>query len=165
MILLVDGRSGSGKTTFACHLQGVLGWPVLHVEDMYPGWSGLAEASDLIAESVLNPALPAERRGFHRWDWYAYDFAEWVRTPSSASGSLIVEGCGALTKANVAAARGIGDGEAWGVWLDLDREARRARALRRDPEFATHWEMWAEQENAHYSAHVPWELADWIVRR
>ena len=34
--------------------------------------------------------------------------------------SLIIEGCGAVTAANLTAARAIGDGEAWGAWVELD---------------------------------------------
>ena len=165
MILLIDGRSGSGKTTFAAKLRGVLGWPVLHVEDAYPGWDGLAAGSATVGESMLDPGI----LGFRRWDWYADDWAEWVPTPvgpagSAVPGSLIIEGCGALTEANLAAACRIGDGEVWGVWLDLDAETRHARAMARDPEFDSHWGMWARQEDEHYSVHRPWDLAEWIVR-
>lgn len=46
MILLIDGHSGSGKTTFAARVHGALGWPVIHLEDVYPGWDGLAAASE-----------------------------------------------------------------------------------------------------------------------
>lgn len=158
MILLVDGRSGSGKTTFAGKLRGVLGWPVLHIEDAYPGWDGLAAGSAAVAGQMLNPDL----LGFRRWDWHAYDWAERIPTPTNRS--LIIEGCGALTEANLAAARALGDGEVWGVWLELDEGTRHARAMARDPEFDSHWGMWARQEDAHYSVHRPWELADWTVR-
>ncbi|WP_246818300.1 hypothetical protein [Corynebacterium sp. HMSC14H10] len=73
MILLIDGRSGSGKTTFSAKLHSILGWPVIHLEDVYPGWSGLQKASAEVAETILNPALPADKRGYRRWDWYASD--------------------------------------------------------------------------------------------
>ena len=42
MILLIDGRSGSGKTTLARRFGRVGGWPIVHLEDVYPGWGGLA---------------------------------------------------------------------------------------------------------------------------
>lgn len=161
MILLIDGHSGSGKTTFAGHLQGVLGWPVIHLEDVYPGWHGLAAASKLVATSIINPAIPAQQRGFQRWDWYAGDFAEWVATP--AGGSLIIEGCGALTAANLGAAKAIGDGQVWGVWVDLDTRTRYRRAMERDANFEPHWNLWAEQEDEFYGAHHPQSLAHWRV--
>lgn len=167
MILLIDGRSGSGKTTYAAKLGAVLGWPVFHVEDAYPGWHGLSAGSATVGESMLDPG----RAGFRRWDWHAGDWAEWIdvpgaRAPGGRAGgpSLIVEGCGALTSANLAAARSVGDGEAWGVWMELDAATRRRRAMDRDPAFASHWDMWAAQEDAHYAAHRPRELAEWVVR-
>lgn len=159
MILLIDGRSGSGKTTFAAKLHDVLGWPVVHLEDAYPGWAGLAAASEAVAESMLNPAVA----GFRRWDWYASDRAEWVDLTGVTERSLIIEGCGAVTAANLAAARALGDGEAWGAWVELDEPTRRARAMARDPHFRGHWDMWAAQEDAHIDRHDPVAVADWIV--
>lgn len=161
MILLIDGHSGSGKTTFAARVHGALGWPVIHLEDVYPGWDGLAAASELVASSIINPALPAEKRGFQRWDWYASDYAEWVPTP--ACSSLIIEGCGALTAANLAAAKAIGDGQVWGVWVDLDAHTRYRRAMDRDDNFESHWRMWADQEDEFYATHRPQTLAHWWV--
>lgn len=161
MILLIDGRSGSGKTTFSAKLHSILGWPVIHLEDVYPGWSGLQKASAEVAETILNPALPADKRGYRRWDWYASEFAEWVPTPLDSS--LIVEGCGAVTEANLAAARAIGDGNAWGVWVELDTQTRFARAMARDDHFEEHWDMWAEQESQHMAKHNPQQLVDWTI--
>lgn len=62
MIILIDGPSGSGKTTLANRLGFILGWPVVHLDDFYPGWSGLAAGRDMVAGVIL------ERR-FQRWDW------------------------------------------------------------------------------------------------
>ena len=62
MIVLVDGPSGSGKTTLATRLGTLLRLPVIHMDDFYPGWSGLAAGSDIIATSVLKTTDP----GFNR---------------------------------------------------------------------------------------------------
>ena len=161
MILLIDGRSGSGKTTFATKLHGILGWPVIHLEDVYPGWTGLQKASSAVAKTILNPALPAHARGYRRWDWYADEFAEWVSTPQGCS--LIVEGCGAVTEANLNAARAIGDGNAWGVWVELDAQTRYLRAMARDMHFKNYWDMWARQESRHMTKHNPKKLVDWTI--
>ena len=163
MILLIDGRSGSGKTTFAKRLHDVLGWPVVHLEDAYPGWGGLAAASAAVAESMLDPAVV----GFRRWDWYADRWAEWVDLSEFSAArpvrSLIIEGCGAVTAANLAAARAVGDGQAWGVWVELDEPTRCARAMSRDEHFDGYWRMWARQEDDHIARHDPRSLADWTV--
>lgn len=166
MILLLDGRSGSGKTTLSQRLHSLLGWPVIHLEDMYPGWTGLSAGAAMVASSVIDPSRAPDERGFLRWDWYASDFDTWVPTPGGGEGcSLIIEGCGVLTEQNIAAARSVGDGEVWGVWLDLCAEERYRRAMDRDDSFAGYWTMWSQQEDAHYCEHRPWLLADWTINR
>ena len=75
MIVLVDGPSGSGKTTLATRLGILLRLPVIHMDDFYPGWSGLAAGSDIIAASVLKTTDP----GYYRWDWANDRAGEWVR--------------------------------------------------------------------------------------
>ena len=42
-VVAIDGYSGSGKSTLAAALASLLpGWQVLHLDDWYPGWDGLA---------------------------------------------------------------------------------------------------------------------------
>ncbi|MDO5029484.1 MAG: hypothetical protein Q4E11_02735 [Corynebacterium sp.] len=161
MILLIDGRSGSGKTTLAAKFHRVLSWPVIHLEDVYPGWGGLEAASNAVAASIINPALSPDKRGYRRWDWYANSLAEWVATPPDTS--LIIEGCGAITQANLAAARSVGDGAGWGIWVELDTQTRFERAMARDMHFEGHWDMWARQEDQHIATHNPETLADWTI--
>lgn len=158
-VLLIDGRSGSGKTTLAEHTANTTGAQVLHVEELYPGWDGLAAGSAAVARAL-------EHGRYHRYDWIAERFTDHV---TLHPGPLIVEGCGALTRANLRAAR------AWsqrhrldgvhGVWLELEDDERRRRALDRDGDtFAPHWYRWAAQEDAHFGRHRPWLLADQVRR-
>jgi uridine kinase len=44
----LDGRSGSGKTWLADRLARPLDAPVIHLDDLYPGWDGLAQAADVL---------------------------------------------------------------------------------------------------------------------
>ncbi|WP_448851231.1 hypothetical protein [Corynebacterium sp. 335C] len=155
MIVLVDGRSGAGKTTLARRWSAALGWPVVHLEDVYPGWGGLAAAADAVATRLLDPATASYRR----WDWYAMAPAEEVPVPLDRS--LVIEGCGALTADNLAAAGRLGD--VAGVWVELGADERRARAMARDEHFAGHWDMWAAQEAEHIARHSPRDLADWVI--
>ncbi|WP_375401537.1 hypothetical protein [uncultured Amnibacterium sp.] len=122
--LLIDGGSGSGKTTLAAWLAPRLQAEVLAMEVLYPGWSGLAAAADLLATRVL-PARAAGRVvAWREWDWAA-------RAPGRPvllhpGRPLIVEGCGALTPrsrpfATVA------------LLLQVDDGLRARRAERRDP--------------------------------
>ncbi len=152
-VVLIDGGAGSGKTTLAGELAQA--WPgplqVVSLDDLYPGWSGLAAGSAAVAEQLLRPSTP----GYRRWDWGRSGPAEWV--PIDPSVPLLIEGCGALTPRN----RGLAD---LGVWCELDETERHRRAIARDGEaFAVHWEEWEEQEAEHWRRHRPWELADLVV--
>ncbi|MDT5079996.1 MAG: hypothetical protein QOJ80_4633 [Mycobacterium sp.] len=54
--VLTDGRSGSGKSTLATQLQQE--WPdsvLVRLDDLYPGWDGLAWATEHVAASLLAP--------------------------------------------------------------------------------------------------------------
>ena len=42
-LLLIDGRTGSGKTTLATPLSASLAAPIVHLEYLYPGWDGLRD--------------------------------------------------------------------------------------------------------------------------
>ena len=45
-VVTIDGYSGSGKSTLAAALERQLeGWQILHLDDWYPGWDGLAEGA------------------------------------------------------------------------------------------------------------------------
>ena len=174
-VVLVDGRSGSGKTSLAARLlerSGPDGRPrqALRVEDLYPGWDGLAEGSAAVARAL-------DEGVYRRYDWQAGAFADTVSI--AADRALVIEGCGALTAENVRAARawagrgggtgshhsrsipGSGPGRVLALWLDCPDGLRRARALARDGDmFAPHWERWAAQERALFGQHEPWLLAD-----
>lgn len=152
-VVLIDGGAGSGKTTLAAALAQA--WPgplqVVGMDDFYPGWGGLVDASRAVAEQVLRPSGP----GYRRWDWGRSEPAEWV--PIDPSLPLVVEGCGALTPRS----RALAD---LGVWCELDDAERHSRAIARDGElFAAHWEEWEAQESEHWRRHRPWELADLVV--
>ena len=142
MILLIDGRSGSGKTELA----KLLGAPVLRMDDLYPGWGGLAAAAAQLPEILRT-------RRWQRYEWATQSLAEWNELGDS---DLVVEGCGALTRAS----RALAD---LGVWVEHPTASRRLRALAREPGFEEHWDDWAEQEEAHLAREDPRRLADLVV--
>ena len=151
-IVLIDGRSGSGKTELARAM--VLEKPALQLvrmDDLYPGWDGLEAGS----RHVHDYLLAASARRWQRWDWAAGEPAEWhVLDPSRP---VLVEGCGALSRENRALA-------AYAIWVELDEPTRKARALARDGElYAPHWDAWAAQEDAFIARENPRALADIVV--
>jgi cytidylate kinase len=148
VILLVDGRSGSGKTEFATSLAAQTGAQLVRLDALYPGWGGLERGSLAVA------TLLTEGR-WQRWDWVASATAEWHSVDLTTN--LIVEGCGAISPANLALADA-------SVWIELDAATRKERALARDGDaYAPHWEEWASQEALHIAREHPALLADEII--
>ncbi|MHA2788630.1 hypothetical protein ACXZ66_05720 [Corynebacterium sp. S7] len=145
--ILIDGPSGSGKTTFANKVAEETGIPLVHLDDFYPGWSGLRQAAEMVTTSVLNPIAP----GYVRWDWEKDQPGEWVEI--NPDQDLIVEGVGALTHGSLAAAQRLGD--VLTVRITAPYELRKDRALKRDPGYVEFWDMWAEQERELYASEPP----------
>lgn len=137
-LLGVDGRAGSGKTTLAVAVARRLGAPVLHMDDLYRGWDGLADAPAHLAEQVLAPLRRGRSGAYRRYDWAAGRLAERVLVPPDPV--LVVEGCGTT----VSPAGQLLDLR---VWMDAAPVLRRRRGVARDGDvFAAQWERWAAQE-------------------
>lgn len=153
MTVLLDGRSGAGKTTFAAALRAAWGvGTVVHLDDVYPGWDGLRAASEHVERELLVPRRAGRPGRWRRWDWTAAASAEWHLVAPDEP--LLVEGCGALTVEN----RALAD---YGIWLDCAESLRRHRALARDgATFAANWDRWAAQESEHIARNDPRALAD-----
>ena len=62
VIIAIDGRSGAGKTTLAIELAARLREhhkvSLFHLEDIYPGWNGLAAGIERYVSTVLAPLQP-----------------------------------------------------------------------------------------------------------
>ncbi|MCB4208445.1 chorismate-binding protein [Arthrobacter sp. UM1] len=152
LFLLLDGRSGSGKSSLAAALLAELGRAGVHavradLEDVYPGWHGLQPAVATTAGEIV-PALAARRpASFRLWDWETSRPSADTRTVEPAD-VVLLEGVGASSRPLVRAAAAAG-AEALTVWIGLDPEARKARALERDGDtFAPYWDLWAAEEDA-----------------
>ncbi|WP_233245415.1 AAA family ATPase [Salinibacterium hongtaonis] len=151
-VVLIDGRSGSGKSTVAGQLAAEIpGSQLVRLDDLYPGWDGLDAGSLQVVTSVFDAVNP----GWVRWDWQADAAAECHSL--DAARPLIVEGCGALSRA----AR---EKATLGVWIECPEPIRKRRALDRDGEtYAPHWDRWAEQESRFIAREHPQTIADLVI--
>lgn len=138
LVVGLDGRSGSGKTRLADELADELGWPVVRLDEIYPGWDGLATAPEVLARDVVVPLRAGRDASWPTWDWAAGAAGPTAHLPWTPH--LIVEGCGT-------GAPPAGPLLDLLVWLEAPEGLRRERALARDGQtFAPHWERWAAQE-------------------
>lgn len=137
-VLAIDGPSGSGKTTLARAVVEDLDCPLVTMDELYPGWAGLAAAVPLLDREVLGPISREEQARYRTWDW---EHDQWGETKGvGPTDLLVVEGCGSSV-------RPAGDRAALRLWLDADQATRQRRGLARDGEtFAPFWEQWAAQE-------------------
>ncbi|WP_349897223.1 nucleoside/nucleotide kinase family protein [Parafrigoribacterium soli] len=156
-VVLLDGRSGSGKTTLAVAIAAAYpgGVSLVRLEDIYPGWDGLEAASEQLRENVLEPLARGAEARWQRWDWTADAPAEWH--PVDASRPVLIEGCGALSRSHRALA-------SFALWVELDSQERKRRALARDGEaYRPFWDRWAAQEREFIGREHPRSLADFVV--
>jgi uridine kinase len=155
-LVCVDGPSGSGKTSFAERLAAALcGPPVLHMDDLYPSWDGLADSVPLLRDLVVEPLAAGRPARYRRYDWERGEYAEEhdLGTPPA----LVVEGVGA-------ASRPVAGRTVLAVWLDAPREVRFRRGIARDGEtYRPYWERWARQEVAHFAADATKARADLLL--
>lgn len=155
VVVAVDGRSGTGKTSLSLELGGRLGSPVVHLDDIYPGWDGLAAAVELLTEHVLAPLAAGRSARYPTWDWVNDTWGPSVSLDPTPF--LVVEGCGASVghAGRYAAQR---------VWLEAPTALRRQRGAERDGEtFMSQWDRWAAQEDAVFRADNTRAYADIVI--
>ncbi len=148
--VLIDGPSGSGKTTLAADLASQLDAVVIHMDDLYPGWTGLA-AGSRTAEHLLTMPHP----GYHPWLWEEERRGPWVALDPARH--WVIEGSGALTRDSSRTAD-------YSVWLDADPQKAMQRALARDGDtFRPHSAAWHAQEKRHWERNEPSTLATRVL--
>ena len=155
-LIALDGRSGSGKTWLAGRLAAPIGAPVIHLEDLYPGWDGLAGTAEVLSDWVTGPLGRGQPARWRRFDWDAMSYAEWHTT--GPADVIILEGCGSIRTrlAGTYAAR---------IWVEAPAVTRRER-LQARPDWAAygpHAQQWAEDEDRLYQSEQTRRQCDFII--
>lgn len=121
---------------------------LVKLDDFYPGWDGLDAASAMVPE-ILHTLW------WQEWNWTTDEPGAWHKL--DADRPIIIEGVGAVSRASAVLVDHT-------VWVELDDQTRKKRALERDGEaYAPHWERWALQELRFIARENPKALAKEII--
>ena len=163
LIIAVDGRSASGKTTLASVLAGAAGAVVVHTDDI--AWFEPLFAWDhLLRQYVLEPARRGAEVRFTPPAWAERGRTGSIEVPEGTR-ILIVEGVGSSC-ADVA------DLLDAAIWVQADAEEAEKRGIARDAasgengnyeETVAFWHEWNAAERAYLAEDRPWERANLIV--
>jgi uridine kinase len=154
-VVAIDGPSGAGKTQLANGLAESAGGAVLHLEDIYPGWHGLA-ATPPIVRGVLDVVAAGGTGTAPRWDWAADSPGPPIDVPPAPLLVLDGVGSGAAILRPVLSLL---------IWVEAPVDVRRQRALSRDGEvYEPFWDVWAAQEAAHFATDETRRHADVVLR-
>jgi uridine kinase len=161
-IILIDGRAGSGKSTLADKIQNELfrqgeSMPrIIHMDDLYEGWNGLAAGAEYLQRFILSPLLTKQTASWQEYNWETDSRDCWREF--SGGTPLIIEGCGALNQYTSSIAQ-------LSIWLEVDEETRRKRWLERDGDaFNEYFDIWAAQELDFIAREKSPTLADYELR-
>ena len=159
-IVLIDGRAGSGKSTFAEALQqqlfrdGESAPRVIHMDNIFEGWDGLALGSDYMVRFILQPLARQETASWQDWSWVKNQRSSWREF--SGGTPLIIEGCGSLTERSKEHAD-------ISIWLEASEEVRRERWIQRERHLEK-FDFWAAQELDFYAREKSQSLADLVIK-
>ncbi|MDQ2838134.1 MAG: uridine kinase [Actinomycetota bacterium] len=143
-MVAVDGGAAAGKSTLAAELIGRLpDCAVLHLDDLLDGWTGQFSFAERLHSQVLAPLAAGRPARYHRYDWIAGRFADWVTM--AVPDTLIVEGvstidaCGTLASIR--------------IFLDATRADRQQRWILRDGPPQPEWSAWLDNEDRYFAEH------------
>lgn len=147
-LVAVDGRAGSGKSTFARSLSRALGGVAVLPLDDFLAWDDLTEFWPRFEVEVLLPLFEGRKARYQARDWehdpYGRGLGAWKELPSSPL--VILEGVGA-------ARQELRSRLAYAVWIETPPDVCLTRGISRDGiEQTSRWLKWQERELAFFEA-------------
>jgi hypothetical protein len=160
VVLAVDGRSSSGKTTLAARMQGsVAGAAVVHTDDV-AWWHSRFGWADLLIAGILLPIHRGEQVSFRPPRWAEHGRGGSIDVPASCP-LLIIEGVGAGRREAAHLVDAL-------VWVQSDQRETERRSLARvgqpgGPRTVRDLREWMAEEEPFLADQKPWERADLVV--
>ncbi len=160
-LVLVDGRSGAGKTTAAERIARALDAAIVHTDDI--AWNhSIFDWDDLLLEHVIGPWRAGASFTYTPPGWLSHDRPGAIEVP--ATRTLVVEGVGACRVS-------LAEHADLTVWVQSDRTAARESGIARDISLGRtpgqareFWDDWMSAEDPFQAESRPWNRARLIVR-
>ena len=157
-IIVIDGPAGSGKTTLAKSLSGLLeNCPIIHMDEIYDGWENALspKTSQDLVEWVINPLLESKSIEFVKYDWYLEKRIE--KVVINLPKVLIIEGVGSSSFE-------ISKHASLKLWIEVTKETGINRVLTRDgQQIQEQMKKWQSQESKFFIENNSKENSDiWI---
>ena len=160
VVLAVDGRSSSGKTTLAARLrEAVAGSVVVHTDDIAWSHSRFGWA-DLLVDGILVPARAGRAVAFRPPAWETRQRPGAIEVPTGCS-LLIIEGVGAARRESTHLTDAA-------IWVQADESETERRNLARVGQpggsaTAADYRAWMAEEVPFLADQRPWERVDLVV--
>lgn len=160
-MVAVDGRSGSGKSTFATRfarerVQAGVDVALVHTDDLLDGWGHPGNFTPYLRQWILAPLAAGGRGRYRVYDWTDMAFGvDWrdIGRPEL----LIVEG---VTAASARWRPQL----SYSVLIETDPGKAQLRGLERDGDSTrSQMDRWRSHENAHFPADRTETHVDLIV--
>ena len=157
-IIVIDGPAGSGKTTLAKSLSGLLeNCPIIHMDEIYDGWENALspKTSQDLVEWIINPLLESRSIEFVKYDWYLEKRIE--KIVINLLKVLIIEGVGSSSFE-------ISKHASLKLWIEVNKETGINRVLTRDgQQIQEQMKKWQSQESKFFIENNSKENSDiWI---
>jgi uridine kinase len=170
LLVALDGRSGSGKSTFAAAVGRRTGALVIDGDDFYRGGSGqywdaldVRTKLDLVLDwrdqrAVLERLRRFEAATWRTYDWEADDGRRREEITAGPSDIVILDGA-------YSARPELTDLYALRVVLEVSRDVRRERLLRREGlRYRAEWEArWGDAEELYFETVMPPAAFDLVL--
>ena len=121
-LILIDGKAGSGKTSFAVKIADALGANIVASDDV-AWWLDPIHWDDEMIEGIIKPWLDGKNIEYKPPGWITNNREGFIKVDSSKA--LIIEGCGACRKT-------LRQFATYSIWIDTDPALSRERVIQRD---------------------------------